>query len=78
MFSNVLPFFWFNNDPPPPQTLPPLEQKRQQAIQDLIRSEDNYLTDLRFGIERYLTPLNDEILPAEQHEKLFNNIKDVS
>ena len=33
------------------ETLPPLEQKRQQAIQDLIRSEDHYLTDLKFGIE---------------------------
>ncbi|XP_063688281.1 uncharacterized protein LOC134821461 isoform X7 [Bolinopsis microptera] len=61
------------------ETLPPLEQKRQQAIQDLIRSEDHYLTDLKFGIERYLLPLKKkDFIAPEKHEKMFNNIKEVS
>eukprot|EP00116_Pleurobrachia_bachei_P011771 sb/3472033/ len=59
------------------ETLPPLEQKRQQAIQDLIRSEDNYLTDLKFGIERYLMPLKGkDFFTEDKHEKLFNNLKE--
>ncbi|XP_062515002.1 uncharacterized protein LOC134190567 isoform X2 [Corticium candelabrum] len=59
------------------QDMSTLEQKRQEAIVELMKFEKNYVEELCFGIERYSRPLHDHMLSEEQHSYLFCNIEEL-
>lgn len=55
----------------------PLEQKRQEAIAELVKKQSQYVEELCFGIERYARPLREHKMTAEEHACLFGNIEEL-
>ncbi|XP_019857405.1 PREDICTED: uncharacterized protein LOC109585718 [Amphimedon queenslandica] len=52
-----------------------LEQKRQRAINSLIKCEKEFCDELMKGIKLYLTPLSSGVLSENSHRTIFMNIE---
>ncbi len=60
------------------QELSASEQQRQNAIQTLLDCEEEFLSQTRYGVNRYATPLRGErVLSPAQHDVIFQNIEQV-
>ena len=60
------------------QPVPVEEQERQSAVESIHALEEEFVSQMQCGIQRFSRPLRHCLISSRQHATLFQNVEKVS